>query len=51
MNNEGDSAGNEGCPGAKPPAQRDGNPAPAVVAIRMEDIAHWAIERVAKARV
>src|SRR5271165_1260992 len=38
-----------GGPGAKPPAQHGAQTtAPAVVALRMEDISHWAIERVAK---
>jgi hypothetical protein len=48
MSDHGDSGGDEGGPGAKPPARPDGNPAPAVVAIRMEDVTHWVVERVAK---
>ena len=40
-----DKGKSAGGPGAKPPAG-DGNTA--AVAIRMEDITHWAIERVAK---
>ncbi len=41
-----EDGGREGGPGAKPPAARDGSPA--VAALRMEDITHWVIERVAK---
>lgn len=46
MSDEGAADGREGGPGAKPPAKPDGSPA--VVALRMEDIAHWVLERVAK---
>src|SRR5208283_4672429 len=48
MGNQGEAGEDEGGPGAKPPAQADGSRAPAVVALRMEDITHWVIERVAK---
>ncbi len=40
--------GGAGVPGAKPPVRTKSQPTPAVVALRMEDITHWAIERVAK---
>jgi hypothetical protein len=49
MSSAGASGDNSGGPGAKPPAQPDGGrPVPAVVALRMEDIAHWVVQRVAK---
>jgi hypothetical protein len=48
MSGEEASGVGAGGPGAKPPAQQDGNLAPAVVALRMEDIAHWVVQRVAK---
>lgn len=46
MSGEGEAGGRGGGPGAKPPAKPDGNPAP--VALRMEDITHWILGRVAK---
>ena len=48
MSEKGAAGGQAGGPGAKPPAQTKSHPAPAVVALRMEDVTHWAIERVAK---
>jgi len=39
-------SGSVGDPGAKPPAKPGGNAA--VVALRMEDITHWVVERVTK---
>lgn len=46
LDESGKGSGSEGGPGAKPPAKPGGN-AP-VVALRMEDITHWVVERVAK---
>ncbi len=48
MSGEDASGDKAGGPGAKPPAQPGGKPAPAVVALRMEDITHWVVQRVAK---
>lgn len=49
MSASGDEEEKDGGPGAKPPGQHGAQTtAPAVVALRMEDISHWVIERVAK---
>ena len=42
----GKGSGSEGGSGAKPPGKPGGNAA--VVALRMEDITHWVVERVAR---
>src|ERR1019366_413048 len=49
MTDPGEAGGDEGGPGAKPPAHHGTPaPAPAAVALRMEDVTHWVVERVAK---
>ena len=48
MSGEGATGGETLGPGAKPPAQTKSRPAPAVVALRMEDITLWVVQRVAK---